>query len=51
MTGLNWTKVPAVLFEMGFITNPAEENKLSSEEYQLNIAKGILDGIIEYFNK
>lgn len=48
LTGFNWSKVPVVLLEVGFITNPEEETKLKIEEYQNQIVQGIIDGIQEY---
>ena len=50
MSGLNWSEMPVVLFEMGFMTNPKDEAKLNDETYQDKIADGIKLGIIEYFN-
>lgn len=49
MTGFNWSEVPVVLFEMGFMTNRKDEEKLNNPEYQNKIAEGIKLGIIEYF--
>jgi|GEM_PF-1374926 len=49
MTGFNWSEVPVILFEMGFMTNPKDELKLNSSEYQDKIAEGIKLGVIEYF--
>lgn len=37
---------PAVLVEMGFVTNPTEEQKLDSSEYQVKLAQGIYQGIM-----
>ncbi len=36
---------PAVLFEMGFMTNPDELAKLASEDYQKQLAKAIADAV------
>ncbi len=49
MTGFNWSEVPVVLFEMGFMTNRNDEKKLADSEYQDKIAQGIFNGIIEYY--
>lgn len=49
MTGFNWSEVPVVLFEMGFMTNRNDEKKLNDAEYQNKIAEGIKSGVIEYF--
>ncbi len=42
------TKMPAVLVEVGFISNAEEEKKLFSLKYQKKIAEGIADGIIKF---
>lgn len=43
-------KKTAVLVECGFISNPQENEKLKTPEYQKQIAFGIAAGIIEYLN-
>jgi len=45
---LRWAQMPAALVETGFITNPAEAQKLETFWYQLKIAKALLDGIKAY---
>lgn len=45
---LKGAPVPAVLVEMGFLTNPAEENLLISRAYRDRIAAGIARGILSY---
>lgn len=40
--------MPAVLVEMGFISNPAEEQRLASGEYQAQLAAALLDAIVRY---
>ena len=49
MTGFNWSKIPVVLLEMGYLTNPGDEAKLSDANYQVLIADGIVEGILEYY--
>lgn len=51
MTGFNWSKVPTVLLEMGFLSNHEEDKLLNSENYQNKIVEGIVEGVIEYFKK
>jgi N-acetylmuramoyl-L-alanine amidase len=43
--------MPSVLVEMGFITNPQEEQKLNNPSYQGKIAQGVYQGIAKYFSK
>lgn len=43
------TSMPAVLVEGGFISNPKERALLKSRTYQEKIARGIVDGIDQYF--
>lgn len=45
------TKMPAVLLELGFLTNSKEEQLLNMSEYRDKAAEASLNGIIEYFNK
>lgn len=45
MTGFNWSKVPVVLIEMGFLSNKEEDKLLSSQEYQDKIAKAMAEAI------
>lgn len=44
------TTMPACLIETGFLTNADERNKLVTEEYQEQIATGIVRGIDYYFH-
>lgn len=47
MTGFNWSKVPVILVEMGFMSNPNEDKLLSQDTYQDKLAQGLCNGIIE----
>lgn len=42
------TSVPAILIETGFITNPTEGKKLTSEAYQQKIAQAIVRGVEKF---
>lgn len=48
IAGFNWSKVPAVLVECGFMSNPVEDRLLSSAHYQEKLADGIADGVMLY---
>lgn len=45
MTGFNWSKVPVILVEMGFLSNSEEDKMLSDSAYQDKIAKAIAKGV------
>jgi len=48
LSGFNWSKVPSVLVECGFLSNPVEDRLLASPHYQDKLASGIADGVVEY---
>ncbi|MED4224264.1 N-acetylmuramoyl-L-alanine amidase [Neobacillus cucumis] len=48
MSGLNWAKVPAILIEMGFMTNPQEDQNLSNGDYLTKLMTEVSDGIDVY---
>ncbi len=50
ITGFNWSRIPVALVEMGYMSNPAEDVKMSTPLYQYEIAEGISEGIDEYFS-
>jgi len=45
---INHTKAPAVLLELGFISNDQERTALTSDKRQTDSAQAIADGIINY---
>lgn len=45
----NKLKVPGVLIECGFLSNHKERELLQKEEYQNELAKSIVKGVLEYF--
>ena len=49
LTGFNWSQVPVVLVEMGFLSNYTEDQMMSNPEYQTKLMQAISDGLDEYF--
>ena len=49
MSGINWSKVPVTIIEMGFLSNEREDKLLASSSYQDKIIQGMVNGINEYF--
>lgn len=48
---LKFTEIPAVLVEMGFLSNKTEREKLDSEEYQKLLADELSEGVLQYLKK
>ena len=48
MTGFNWSKVPTILVEAGFMSNLKEDKLLENNDYENKIAFGIVKGIEKY---
>jgi N-acetylmuramoyl-L-alanine amidase len=45
---ITWTRCPAVLIEIGFMSNRMTARKLATDSYRQDIAKAIAEGILEF---
>ena len=43
--------IPSILVETGFISNPVEERKLRTSDYQTQMADAIGEGVLRYFDQ
>ncbi len=49
LTGLNFSEIPSVFIEIGFMTNPEEDALLSSGEYQDKIVAGMANSLMDWY--
>lgn len=49
MTGINWARMPVTIIEIGFMSNPDEDQYICSEDGQNKIAEGLANGVDAYF--
>ena len=50
-SGLNWSTVPSILVEMGFMTNKEEDRKLNDPAYQQELIQGMAEGVAACFGR
>lgn len=50
-TGFNWSDVPVILVEMGFMTNPTEDRLLATAGYQRRAAVGLCRGTLRFLGR
>lgn len=48
MTGFNWSQVPVIIFEMGFMSNWNEDRMLSDKGYQQKLMEAVVEALDAY---
>jgi len=49
MSGINWSAMPVTIVEMGYMSNASDDAKMADAAMQVNMVKGMSDGIDNYF--
>ena len=49
MTGINWSKIPVMILEMGFMSNQGDDLSMQDPAMQTRMVSGIVKGIDAYF--
>ena len=49
MTGMNWSRVPVMILEMGFMSNENDDYSMADRQFRRQMVTGIADGIDQYF--
>ena len=50
-TGFNWSNVPTILVEVGFMTNPTDDRALATEAYRKRAARGLCRGVLRFLSR
>lgn len=48
MSGFNWSNVPTIIPEIGFMTNPTEDKLLETSAYQDKVVQGLTEAILAF---
>ena len=51
MTGLNWSTIPSMILEMGFMTNESDDRNMADPAFREKMVEGIANGIDVYYSK
>ena len=49
MTGINWSTIPVMILEMGYMTNESDDTNMQDTDFQKKMVDGIVNGIERYY--
>lgn len=49
MTGINWSNIPVMILEMGFMSNETDDLQMADEAFRTRMVSGIADGLDRYY--
>ena len=49
MVAFNWSEIPVISIDIGFMSNATDEANLVTDWYKETMVKGIADGLDYYF--
>ncbi len=49
MTGINWSRIPVMILEMGFMSNEQDDTNMQDSGYREKMVQGIVNGIERYY--
>ena len=49
MTGINWSEIPVMILEMGYMTNENDDKNMQDPEFRKKMVEGIVAGIEYYY--
>ena len=50
LTAVNWSNIPVVVINLGYLSSPQDEQNLLDENYRKDMVDGIADGIDYFYN-
>ena len=50
MTGINWSRIPVMILEMGFMSNEQDDRNMQDDTYRQKMIEGIVNGITAYYD-
>lgn len=49
MTGINWSQIPVIILEMGYMSNEHDDLQMANTNFHSQMVEGIVNGIDQYY--